>query len=156
MKHSCRKATVFFLAVAVLLVCGWLVVSWYQGKEEERQLYENWKNAMLPEVQQLVRLYAAFEESDSENDLRALIRAYDAAYENTKNIFEGGGMINLAHIAGWLRKDYPVWQKQTFLLALDEQNQWLYQGLQEKPPAWMLKRYRSEYNSGLRDILDTY
>lgn len=151
-----KKVRFAVLLVAVLLVCGWLVVSWYQGKEEERQLYENWKNAMLPEVQQLVRLYAAFEESGSENDLEALIRAYDAAYENTKNIFEGGGMINLAHIAGWLRKDYPVWQKQAFLLALDEQNQWLYQGLQANQPVWMLEKYRDAYSINLRDILDTY
>lgn len=150
-----KKVRFAVLIAAVLLVCGWLVVSCYQGKEE-RQLYENWKNAMLPEVQQLVRLYAAFEESGSENDLEALARAYDSAYENTKNIFEGGGMIDLTYIAGWLRKDYPVWRKQAMLLELDVQNQWLYQGLQEKQPAWMLKRYRSEYNSGLRDILDTY
>ncbi len=151
-----KKVRLAVLIAAVLLVCGWLVVFWYQGKEEERQLYENWKNAMLPKVQQLVRLYAAFEESGSEDDLEALIRAYDSAYENTKNIFEGGGMINLTYIAGWLQRDYPVWQKQAMLLELDVQNQWLYQGLQEKQPAWMLKRYRSEYNSGLRDILDTY
>lgn len=150
-----KRLGILLLGAAILAICGWLAVSGYQGKTE-RVLYERWQAAMLPEAERLVGLYAAFDESGSGNDLEALIQAYDSAYENTKNIFEGGGMINLMYIAGWLRKDYPVWQKQAFLLALDEQNRWLYQGLMEEQPVWMLQKYQKEYENSIADILFAY